>query len=415
MAATNGILAETDSSYLVARQPIIDTDLKLVGYELLYRDGSGPEPFSVSGDMATARVLSTSLSESGLDALVGDSIAFINMTRDSIFNIDLLSLPSNRVIFEILEHVEIDDALSEKINQLIDLGYRFALDDFSLDGIHNSHIRLANVVKVDVLDMDREEVARHVRFLRDYPVQLIAEKVETWEEFEYCKALGFDLFQGYFFARPQLMSGKSLHHSSAATYRLISRLNDPQVGFDELEQLVSQDPGLTFKLFRYVNSALVGRNRTFSNLRQVIVLLGIDRLRAVATMFAMCRMERKPAALTMMLLQRAQLCRLMAEERKAENPEDYFTVGIFSLVDAFLDHPIHQILAGIPLPEDVRAAILSHTGPMGEMLMQVIQMERRSCNQFGAENKTLVVDYALYNQAANWALETMKALESTLE
>lgn len=415
MAATNDITAECDSSYLVARQPIIDTELRLIGYELLYRDRSRTEPFAVSGDMATARVLSTSLSESGLDTLVGDSIAFINMTRDSIFNIDLLSLPSNRVIFEILEHVEIDKALSKKINQLTDLGYQFALDDFSLDGIHNDHIKLASVVKVDVLDMDRDEVARHVRFLRDYPVQLVAEKVETWEEFEYCKALGFDLFQGYFFARPQLMSGKSLHHSSAATYRLIARLNDPGVGFDELEQLVSQDPGLTFKLFRYVNSALVGRNRTFSNLRQVIILLGIDRLRAVATMFAMCKMERKPAALTMMLLQRAQLCRLLAEQKGAENPEDYFTVGMFSLVDAFLDHPIHQILSGIPLPDEVRAAILSHAGLMGEILVQVIQMERRSCDQFGVEDQISAADYDLYNQAANWALETMKALESTLE
>lgn len=411
MAAIKEQVLHHDHSYLIARQPIIDTSLQLKGYELLYRDAAERNTFSVPGDVATARVLSTSLSESGLDALVGEGVAFINMTRDAILQIDLLSLPSHRVIFEILEDVEIDELLQQKIESLIDCGYRFALDDFSLSGIHRQHVKLASIVKVDILAMDRAEIARHVRYLRRFPVQLVAEKVETWEEFEFCKSLGFDLFQGYFFARPQLVSRRGLHHSRSATYRLISRLNDPAIGFDELEQLVSQDPGLTFKLFRYVNSALVGRNRTFSNLRQVIILLGIDRLRAVATMFAMCKMEEKPAALTMMLLQRAQLCRLLAEQRRMENPGDCFTVGMFSLVDAFMDYPIHDVLAGIPLPDEVRAAILSHDGEMGELLVQVMQMERRSCNQFDSDPTGLPDVYRLYNEAAHWAVETMRLLE----
>jgi len=414
MAAIKEQVQHGEHSYLIARQPIIDTDLQLQGYELLYRDAAERNTFSVSGEIATARVLSTSLSESGLDALVGDGVAFVNMTREAILKIDLLSLPPNRVIFEILEDVEIDSQLQNKIEKLIACGYRFALDDFALDGLHCDHVDLACLVKVDILALSREEVEQHVKFLRGYPVKLVAEKVETWEEFEYCKGLGFDLFQGYFFARPQLVSGKGLHQSRSATYRLISRLNDPSVGFDELEQLVSQDPALTFKLFRYVNSALVGRNRTFSNLRQVIILLGIDRLRAVASMFAMCRMEEKPAALTAMLLQRAQLCRLLAEKRRMNNAGDCFTVGMFSLIDAFMDRPIHEVLAGIPLPDDVRAAILSHDGEMGQILVQVLQMERRSCDQFDREANMQLEDYELYNEAAQWAVETLRLLEDVV-
>jgi len=413
MAAIKEVVGESAFNYLIARQPIVDRELALTGYELLYRAGSKHEPDPVSGDMATARVLSTTLSESGLEELVGEGTAFINMTRESIFSIDILSLPTHKVVFEILEHVEIDDELQGKIDKLIDNGYRFALDDFNLNGIHRGHIGLASVVKVDVLELTREEIAEHVKLLRRYPVKLVAEKVETWEDFEYCKSLGFDLFQGFFFAKPQLMHSKRPQPNRTATYRLISRLNEPNVGFDELEQLVCQDPGLTFKLFRYVNSALVARNRTFSNLRQVIILLGIDRLRAIATLFAMCQLDTKPAALTRMLLQRAQLCRLLAEKRNVENSDSYFTMGMFSLIDAFMDQPIHDVIAGIPLPDETRAAILSHDGEMGRVLIQVMQMERRSCDQFDEALEGDQSDYMLYNEAAHWAIEAVQILEDT--
>jgi len=413
MTLTAG-LAEPDQQYLIARQPIVGPEQKLLGYELLYRPPVANEAAPVSGDMATAQVLSTSLSETDLSELVGDCKAFVNLTRDSILNLDLLSLPTGRVVFEILEDIEIDDILLKKIKELCNKGYKFALDDFSLDGLHNDIIQYATYVKVDVLQLSNEEIAEHARILQRHDVTLIAEKVETWEDFEYCKLLGYDLFQGYFFARPQLISGKTVRHSRATTYRLITRLNDPEVGFDELEKLASQDPALSFKLFRYINSASISRNRTFSNLRQVMVLLGIDRLRMVATMFAMCQMDTKPTALARVLLHRAQLCRLLAEDKKARNADDYFTVGMFSMLDAFMDKPLEEALKTIPLPEPFIAALVEHQGPMGEALLCAIHIEQQSCQE--CEDCLYQGDraIALNNAAAKWATDTVRLLDDCM-
>lgn len=408
MGATMRSGSET-GSYLIARQPIVDTKLKLVGYELLYRsvhDQLG----QISGAVATARVLSTTFGETDFVELVGDCTGFINMTRESILDLHLLSLPSQHVVFEILEDIEIDPILLRKIEQLKELGYRFALDDFTFKGIHNDYIELADIIKVDVMELTKEELVDHAEQLKQYPGKLIAEKVETWEEFELCRDLGFDMFQGYFFSKPQLMKGSSIPHNRSATYRLVSELSSPNVSFDDLEALVNQDPGLSYKLFRYANSAFFSRSKEFSNLRQVIVLFGIDRLRAIAAMFAMCQMDEKPSALLRMLLQRAQLCRLLATEYKRENPEDYFTVGMFSLIDAFMDKPLQEVLESIPLPKAIRAAILNGDGDLGKILAQAIKLEQASEKQL----ETAIDKYGdkvdAYNQAARWATETMKYL-----
>ncbi|WP_027858564.1 EAL and HDOD domain-containing protein [Marinobacterium jannaschii] len=399
--------------YLIARQPIVDRELRLVGYELLYRRMED-QPHAVTGHMATAQVLSTSLSEASLKELTGNSTAFINMTREAILNMDQLSLPKEKVVFEILEHVEIDLQLRAKIEELVAAGYRFALDDFNLDGLHNELVDIAYVVKVDVLELGREAIREHVERLRQFPVVLIAEKVESWEEYEYCKSLGFDLFQGYFFAKPQLISGRSVCHNRATTFRLVARLNDPDIEFDELEALVSQDPGLSYKLFRYVNSALVAGSRTFSNLRQVLVLLGIIRLRAIATMFAMCRMEATPLALVRTMLQRAQLCRLIAEQQGREDPEDYFIVGMFSLLDALMDCSIEEALQELPLPPEQVAAIVDMAGPQGEILSCSIGLQQQSCDQCEeciAEGDNMLL---LLNEATRWALQTSRMLEEDI-
>ena len=405
--------AEAGHQYLIARQPIVDRELRLVGYELLYRR-SEDQPHAVSGHMATAQVLSTSLSETSLKELTGNSTAFINMTREAILNMDQLSLPKERVVFEILEHVEIDSQLRAKIEELVAAGYRFALDDFNLDGLHNELIDIAYVVKVDVLELDQASIRKHVERLREYPVVLIAEKVESWEEYEYCKSLGFDLFQGYFFARPQLVTGRSVCHNRATTFRLVARLNDPEIEFDELEALVCQDPGLSYKLFRYVNSALVAGSRTFSNLRQVLVLLGIIRLRAIATMFAMCRMEATPLALIRTMLQRAQLCRLIAEQQGREDPEDYFIIGMFSLLDALMGCSIEEALQELPLPPELLAAIADQQGPQGEILHCAILLQQQSsdsCEKCLAEGDTMLL---LLNEATRWALQTSRMLEENV-
>lgn len=406
---TSGV--DDTHSYLIARQPIIDTRLQLVGYELLYRSINDQPLGSISGTMATARVLSTSFSETDFTELVGECVGFINMTREAIIDLHLLSLPVNQVVFEILEDVEIDPILLRKITQLKEQGYRFALDDFSFSGVHNDHIALADIVKVDVMELTRDELVEHVKKLRQYPVKLIAEKVETWEEFEFCRDLGFDLFQGYFFAKPQLIKGRSIGHNRAATYRLVSSLSNPNVGFDELETLVSQDPGLSYKLFRYANSAFLARNKEFSNLRQVIVLLGIDRLRAIAAMFAMCQMEQKPAALVRTLLQRAQLCRYLAELAQGVEAEDSFTVGMFSMIDAFMDKPLKEVLESIPLPPNIRTAILQETDQLGEILVLAKELERASGSEMESTLEHNAEQVQAFNRASRWATETMKLLE----
>lgn len=398
-------------SILLARQPIVDAGLNLFAYELLYR----PEALILApliGDQATRKVLVNSLTSTDLDNLVGDVLAFINMTRQTILEIEYLGIPTERVILEILEDIELDPELLEKIEELKVAGYRFALDDFTLDGIHTEHVPLAEIVKVDIQGMSDAVIIDHANTLKKDNVKLLAEKVETWREFELCKEAGFEYFQGYFYARPQIISGAQIQHFRSTTLTLIQKLQNPNSTASELEALILQDPGLSYKLFKYSNSAAYSRGREFSKIHEVIVLLGMDRLRGIVTLFTLSSMSDKPLIITEAVLRRAYLCSLIATETNQIDSNDYFTMGMFSMLDCYLNHPLDQLLNDLPLNEKIKAAILTREGFMGKTLRLAEKLESTSSTQFTRFMTGKHRYFELYQEATRLSREIITAISA---
>jgi c-di-GMP phosphodiesterase len=260
---------------LVSRQPIYRADNSLRGYELLFRESDVALACFTDGARATAQVLVNTLMEIGMDELVGRLPAFINFERTLLMGNYCESLPPERVVLEILESVEPDEMLLKRLKQLRNGGYHIALDDFLCTEPFSPFLEFADFVKMDLSTTDWASIERTVKAMQKYPVELIAEKVETREQFQHCKDLGFDFFQGFFFCRPQNISGRPLPVNRLAAVRLLTQLNKSDIQIDELEDTIGQNVALSYKLMRYINSAMCGLGRQVDSIRHATVLVGL--------------------------------------------------------------------------------------------------------------------------------------------
>jgi EAL and modified HD-GYP domain-containing signal transduction protein len=285
-------------TFYLARQPIYDNGLRIAGYELLFRGGDTTEARFTNGDQATSEVITSSVVDIGLSNLVGNHPAFINATAG--FLSGQLPLPElkGQIVLEVLEDIEVDEALVARLRDLSARGYRVALDDFVLRPGYEPLLGVADYVKLDVCALDREQIIDHVARIRPHNVRLIAEKVETHEMMALCQELGFDMFQGFFFCRPRLISGKRPEANRLAVMQLITRLQDPEAGMDELERLVTCDPALSYRLLRYINSAYCGVRVEVTSIRQALILVGTSLVRSWATLLLLSRLsDGKPSEL----------------------------------------------------------------------------------------------------------------------
>lgn len=361
---------------LVGRQPIFDRALKVVAYELLYRTGDSMTADVTDGGRATATVLVNAFLEIGLDTLVGTHRAYVNLTGDLLNGEAILALPPERVTLEVLETVTVDPLLVEAVRRLAARGYQIALDDFVYDRSWDALVGLAHVAKLDVRALSREALVQQVLMLKRRGLTLLAEKVETQDEFSALLALGFDLFQGYFFERPQIVSGRTVPSSQLALLRLMAALADAEVDAAALEPLVSADAALSYKLIRYLNSPAIGLPRRIHSIRTAITFFGIVTLKRWAMLLAMGSVEGKPPELLRVALLRARACEQLASRDDQVDPNAAFTVGLFSILDALVDRPMAEILAELPLGETICSALLSGAGPAGEYLTVVRAAER---------------------------------------
>ena len=271
--------ARAENLAFVGRQAIYQPDLEIYGYELLYRSAGAQHARIEDGTRATSEVLLSVFMDIGLDRIVGPYTPFINFTKNLLGNPDLLPFPPGSVVLEILEDVEVDTSLVEAVRNLHTLGHRIALDDFVLDPCWEPLMPYVEIVKIDVVSLTLTEVQAQVDNLRRQNVTLLAEKVETLAEFQELKAMGFELFQGYFLSRPQVLSETRLAGNKLATMRLLGALQNPSAEITDIELLVSQDVPLSYKLLRYINSVHVGLPRKVASLRDAVVYLGVDAIR----------------------------------------------------------------------------------------------------------------------------------------
>jgi c-di-GMP-related signal transduction protein len=396
---------------LVSRQPIYSAEMAVLGYELLFRDSEVNHASFSDGDQATAEVILNTFVDIGLQEVVGRELAFINFGRNLIMGNYCESLPRERVVIELLESVEPDDALIKRLAQLKSAGYRIALDDFICADPFYRLLESVTYVKLDILACDREMIERSVATLKKFPVQLIAEKVETREQFQLCQALGFDYFQGYFFCRPELVSSQRLPVNRLATIRLITKLNNPDIKFQELEEALSQDVSLSYKLLRYTNSAVCGLQHEVESIRHAAILVGIERMRIWASLILFSGLEDKPRDVIVTGAVRARMCEKLAESLKISHPERCFLVGLFSVLDAVFDRPLDEIVKSLPLAPNILDALLRQQGQLGSLLRCVFAYEQRNwseaeaCVQLNMEMLTRI-----YEEAVVWSVRNLNAL-----
>lgn len=384
-----------------ARQPVLDRQQKLFAYELLYRgDALKNEAGEFDGDSATTEVMMSSMVDVGLREAVGDSPALINVTN-SFLNGDL-ALPDEKdlLILEILEDIEPTAEVVAAVTDLAQQGYRLALDDYEHRPEFHPLLQLVEIVKLDIRALDPEKLAEHVEILREYNCKLLAEKVETREEYARCRELGFDYFQGYFFCEPERLSAKrpGVNHTSAL--RLMTRLRDESCGFDEIQELIANDAALAARLLRFVNSPFCGLARKVRSVRDALSMVGLDLVRRWVTLMLMARLgEGKSAELINLALIRGRMCELIGAQCSQHDGGEYFTVGLFSIMDALFNQPMDVAVESLPLNDDIKSAIRDRTGVLGETLASVVDFERDPM-RVDAESV-----FSAYNEAVLWARE----------
>ncbi len=371
----------------IGRQPIFDAGLQVRAYELLYRSCPTCARAAVEEpEQATAQVILNLFMEFGLEHLAGRHDAYVNLPRGFLVGDYPLPFAPRQVVLEVLEDVPVDQALLEGLRRLRRQGFRLALDDFVLDRSHAPLVGLADVVKLDVQALSEPELRRQVQALGGRGLTLLAEKIETPEQFRMAQALGFQLFQGFWFAQPHVLERRTLAPSRLTVLRLLARLHDPRAGVGELAEAVGQDVALTYKLLRYLNSAFLGLGRPITSLHHAIVYLGIRNLRNWVTLIAFSTLEDKPAELLVTALVRAKMCELLAPTREDGAPETYFTAGLLSMLDVMLDQPMDALLEQLPLAPEITSALLRGEGRLGQVLRCVLAYERGEWDALSQEH-----------------------------
>ncbi len=360
---------------LVGRQAIFDRRDRVVAYELLYRDRKGGPQGEATGEQASSRVMLYTFLDLGVERIVGPHQAFVNFTDDLIVNLPAVPFEPNRLVLEILEDAEVDDRLLRAVTDLSARGYMIALDDYALESKWDPLLPQVNIIKFDVSSIAEDGLGGRIEPLRARGTRLLAEKVETEAQYRFYRELGFDLFQGYYFYRPQIVKGRRLTENQLTVMQLLARINDPLVEIGELTQLIAQDASLSYKVLRYINSAALNLPRRVDSINQALVYLGLDRIRGLASLMALTGVNNKPVELLISALVRAQLCQYLARTEVADVSSCY-TVGLLSILDQLLDMSMQDVLKELPLSERVKDALLHHRGIEGEALSCALAYEQ---------------------------------------
>lgn len=344
----------------VARQPIFDRRVDLVGYELLFRSSLDATFASKSGDSATSTVLTNSFLLIGIEALTSGRRAFINFTRNLLLADIPLSFPKEQIVVEILESVEPDIHVQAACRRLKDAGYTLALDDFAYQKKFDPLLDYVDIVKVDFRNTSEAQREEVVRRLRRKHVRFLAEKVETQAEFEMALDLGYSYVQGYFFSYPDVVQGRDIPGFKLNYLHALREINQVDVDIDSLERIVRRDTSLSYKLLRLINSAYFGLRHKVKSIRQALVLLGNDELRKWASLLTLTGIsDNKPNELAVLSTVRAHFCELVAQRVGLdEEHTDIYLMGLFSLVDAFMDLPMEDVLKELPLSQETNRALL---------------------------------------------------------
>lgn len=376
----------------VGRQAIFDLKLNTYAYELLFRDGEVSVANITDGNRATSQVINNAFLVIGLEQVVQHHYAFINLTRDFLLGNIPFPLPPEKVVLEVLEDIAVDAELVSALKDFKDKGYKIALDDFILSEKNSVLVPFADIIKIDLMLLNQKQLIEQVKALKEFNVKLLAEKVETKQEFELCKQLGFDYFQGYYFCKPDIIAGKQLTPNRLALLEMISTLQNSDCRFEDLEVIISKDVAISYKLLRIINSSFYSLAKPIASIQTALVILGLQALRNWVTVIGLSQIDDKPKELINSSLARAKMCELLAIEHGYDKGSA-FTVGLFSMLDALMDQPLKDLLDKLPLADEISEALLGHNGDLGKLLALVISYEENNWEEL--EKKATVPVHTL--------------------
>jgi c-di-GMP-related signal transduction protein len=392
----------------VARQPILDRHGHVFGYELLFRRSAEVRACDVEPNLACRQVIVDAMHSIGLETLTAGKHAFLNVTREFLLSGAVTLLPKERVVVELLEEIEADREVVEACTALKQAGYALALDDFTNSARVAPLLPLANYIKIDVLEVNtRVERERVVVAAAPYRLGLVAEKVETPEQFDQTASEGFTHFQGYFFGRPAIREVKRIPTSRAAYAALLAQLSNPDISVRELERVIKQDVSLTHRVLRAVNSAATPLRVEIRSIDQAIILLGRDTIRRWGALWAIASINQAacPELINSSII-RARCCELLDGGAGRESGAG-FLLGICSLLDAILEQPMETVVRQLPVQADLRAALVGETNGRRTLLDCVIAYERgdwQSSEALAAEaGVNAAVLPGAYQEALGWA------------
>lgn len=405
-------MADHAAQALVARQPILDAQMGVVAYELLYRGVYGAAMASdIDPSAASASVLVDAILELGIERLAGDRAVHVNFPAALLEGDAPLAMPPERLVIEVLETVRGTPPVIQALAAYRARGYRVALDDYVPASSDPALLEHADVVKLDLGAMSAEQAAANAQPLLARGMTCIAEKVESRAQFVTCRDAGIQLFQGYFLQRPETFYGKRIAVDGLAAVQLLAALHAMDWKLRDVERLIAADAGLSYRLLRAVQTASFYSTHRISTLSQAIVVLGRDAMIRILSLITLSRVRGRPVELIRNALHRARMCELLAERAGVDERGAYFMVGLLSLLPAMIGADLGETVASLPLGDDVRDALLGHGGDLGAALECVAAVEQAEWSRARFRNLPLPAINTAYVEACGWVEESLVRIE----
>jgi len=399
----------------VARQPVFSGKKQVFGYELLFRNSLENMFPDIDGNKATSTVLSNTFFTFGLHEILAGKPGLINFTRELILQKTPLLFPKEHIIIEVLEDIEPDPEVIESLRELKQQGFRIALDDFVYDPKFETMISLCSMIKFDIIATPLETLKPIIAQIKaHHHLTLLAEKVETYQEFELAKEMGFGLFQGYFFAKPEILSKKGISSNQISKMKLINEVGQKNINLVRVEELIKNDLSVSFKLLKFINSAYFSRPTAIDTIKDAMTFIGIDELKKFIHVVVISDLgENKPNELIRVSMIRARMCEQCGGMLKTHfTTDELFTIGLFSAMDAILDSSMADILINITFSDKIKDALLGKDKQYRQLHTLVTSFEK---GQWDQELFTLMEGKKLIEKLPQFYRDALQMADSFLK
>ena len=394
----------------VGRQPIYTRDLDVYAYELMSHSANSDDSESAESDMATSQVIINAFMEIGIDKLVGNKTAFITLTEHFLQSDYELPLPTDRVILKIPSYINVTDEVIKGTQRLANVGFKLALDNYLQHPSLQPLSSMASIIDINIENLPVAEIRAHLRILRKLHPVILADHVQNHDTYDICRDVGVDYIQGYFLNRPRIVRGETLDSNQMSIINLLSTLHNPETDTDTVVDIISKDVALSYKIIQLMNSAFFSRSTKIESIQHATVMLGRKQLCTWASMMVLSGMDNKPREQIRISMVRARSCELLAEKANLKPVDSFFTVGMFSSLDLLMNRSLEELIAPLPLADNVIAALLNREGELGEAINCTLAQEEGDWKNIRFANLSMEDLTDINIAAINWAEDVLNSI-----